>query len=63
MNKFLTALKTNENNARTKTLIAAAITATTIAAGVYLTKKAVPATLILEVTEVVTDAATDIASE
>lgn len=60
MNRFFRALRTNEDGARTKTLIATGITVAAIAAGVYLTKKnsAVPVVLLVEeATEVVTDAA------
>lgn len=39
MKEFWNAMKTNENGARTKTLIAAGITVTAVAAGIYLTKK------------------------
>lgn len=44
------ALKTNENGARTKALIAAGVTVAVIAAGVYLTKKtaSVPVMLVVE---------------
>lgn len=60
MKDFIAALKTNENNARTKTLIAASITVAVIGAGIYLTKKnaAVPLVLVVEeATEAVTEAA------
>lgn len=54
------ALKTNENGARTKTLIAAGVTVAVIAAGIYLTKKSssVPVVLVVEdVAETVADTA------
>lgn len=54
-------LRTNENGARTKTLIAAGITVAVIAAGIYFTKKnvAVPVVLVVEeAAEAVADAAT-----
>lgn len=60
MKEFVAAIRTNENGARTKTLIAAGITIATVAAGVYLTKKnaAVPVVLVVEeVAETVAEAA------
>lgn len=60
MKEFYTVLRTNENGARTKTLIAAGITVVAIAAGIYLTKKnsVVPVNLVVveEVVDTVTDA-------
>lgn len=59
MKNLLTALRTNENGARTKALVATGITAAAIAAGVYLTKKnaQVPVVLLVEETaDVITDA-------
>ena len=59
MNKFWTAIRTNENGARTKALVATAITATAIGVGIYVTKKnaAVPVVLVVEeAAEAVTDA-------
>ena len=56
-----TPIRTNENGARTKLLIASAITAAAIAAGIYLTKKnaQVPVLLVVEeVAETITDTAT-----
>lgn len=61
MKDFVEALRTNENGARTKTLIAAGITVAAVAAGIYLTKKnaAVPVVLVVEeAVETVTDATT-----
>ena len=61
MKDFVVALRTNENGARTKTLIAAGITVAAVAAGIYLTKKNanVPVVLVVEeAVESVTDAAT-----
>ena len=60
MKDFVEALRTNENGARTKTLIAAGITVAAVAAGIYLTKKnAVPVVElnVVEVVETITDAA------
>lgn len=60
MKEFINALKTNENGARTKTLIAVGITAATVAAGVYLTKKNAVTPLVLvveEAAETLTEAA------
>lgn len=60
MKDFVTAIRTNENGARTKTLVAAGITVAAIAAGIYLTKKsaATPVVLVVEeAVETVTDAA------
>lgn len=55
-------LRTNENGARTKALIATGITVAVVAAGIYFTKKnaAVPVNLLVveEVAEVVADATT-----
>lgn len=50
MNRLWTAIRTNENGARTKVLIATGITVAAVAAGVYLTKKnaPVPAVIIVE---------------
>lgn len=50
MPKLWTALRTNENGARTKALIATGITVAAVAAGVYLTKKnaPVPALIVVE---------------
>lgn len=50
MKDFVTAIRTNENGARTKTLIAAGITVAAVAAGIYLTKKnaSVPVVLVVE---------------
>lgn len=59
MNKLWTALRTNENGARTKALVATGITVAAVAAGIYLTKKnaAVPLVVVVEeATEAVTDA-------
>lgn len=61
MNKFWNALRTNENGARTKTIIATAITATAIGVGIYVTKKnaSVPVVLVVEESAAtLTDAAT-----
>lgn len=61
MNDLIEALKTNRNGARTKALIAAGITAGALAAGIYLTKKASVAPLVVVVEEAVetaTEAAT-----
>ena len=43
-------IRTNENGARTKTLVAVGITALAVAAGIYLTKKnaAVPTIIVVE---------------
>lgn len=60
MKDFVTAIRTNENGARTKTLVAAGITVAAVAAGIYLTKKsaATPVVLVVEeAVETVTDAA------
>lgn len=60
VNKLWTALRTNENGARTKAIIATGITVAAVAAGVYLTKKnaSVPVVLVVEeAAEAVTDAA------
>lgn len=46
-------IRTNENGARTKLLIASAITAAAIAAGIYLTKKNAQVPVVLVVEEVV----------
>ena len=62
-NKFITVLKTNENKARTKTLVITGITVGLIAAGIYVTKKTAAVPIVLEVVEVVAETATDIASE
>jgi len=62
MKDFINALKTNENGARTKTLIAVGITAATVVAGVYLTKKnaATPLVLVVEeAAETLVDSATE----
>lgn len=61
MKDFVAALRTNENGARTKTLIAAGITVAAVAAGIYLTKKNASAPVVLVVeegVETVTDATT-----
>ncbi len=61
MKDFVVAFRTNENGARTKTLIAAGITVAAVAAGIYLTKKnaSVPVVLVVEeAVETVTDATT-----
>lgn len=52
MPKLWNVIKTNEDGARTKALIAVGITAAAIAAGVYLTKKnaSVPVVLVVEET-------------
>lgn len=60
MKDFVTAIRTNENGARTKTLVAAGITVAAVAAGIYLTKKNAVAPVVLVVedaVETVTDAA------
>ena len=60
MNDFINALKTNENNARTKTLIVAGITVATIGLGLYLSQKNAPTPMLIvvdEVVETVADAA------
>lgn len=60
MKDFVTAIRTNENGARTKTLVAAGITVAAVAAGIYLTKKNAVAPVVLvveEAVETVTDAA------
>lgn len=54
-------IRTNENGARTKLLIAATITAAAIAAGIYATKKSAPVPVLLvvdETVETITDTAT-----
>lgn len=59
MNKYFTALRTNENGVRTRTLIVAGISAATIGLGIYLTNKnsATPVVLLVEeAVETVTDA-------
>lgn len=61
-NKFVTALKTNENNFRKKVLIATGITVAAVAAGVVLTKmnadlKEVIIVAPSDVVEVITDSA------
>lgn len=51
-------IRTNENGARTKLIIASAITVAAVAAGIYLTKKnaAVPVVLVVEeVVETIAD--------
>ena len=53
MKDFVTVIKTNENGARTKTLIAAGITIAAVAAGVYLTKKNAAVPVVLVATEAV----------
>lgn len=61
MKDFVAAIRTNENGARTKTLIAGAITVAAIGLGIYLTKKnaSVPVVLVVEeAVETVTDATT-----
>ncbi|AWN03379.1 hypothetical protein PBI_COUNT_57 [Microbacterium phage Count] len=60
MKEFVAAIRTNENGARTKTLVAAGITVAAVAAGIYLTKKNAVAPVVLvveEAVETVTDAA------
>lgn len=60
MKDFVTAIRTNENGARTKTLVAAGITVAAIAAGIYPTKKSAATLVVLvveEAVETVTDAA------
>ena len=60
MKDFVTAIRTNENGARMKTLVAAGITVVAVAADIYLTKKsaATPVVLVVEeAVETVTDAA------
>lgn len=59
MNKLWTAIRTNENGARTKALVATGITVAAVAAGIYLTKKNAPLPAVIvveEVVEAVTDA-------
>jgi hypothetical protein len=54
-------IRTNENGARTKLIVASAITVAAVAAGIYLTKKnaQVPVVLIVEeAVETITDNAT-----
>lgn len=54
-------IRTNENGARTKLLIAAGITAAAIAAGIYATKKSTPVPVVLvveEAAETIADTAT-----
>jgi len=58
MKEFIAAIRTNENGARTKTLVALGVTVATIGAGIYLTKKnaATPVVLVVEeAVETVTD--------
>ena len=58
MKDFIAALKTNENDARTKTLIAAGITVAAVGLGIYLTKKNASAPIVLvveEATDIITD--------
>jgi len=54
VNKLWTALRTNENGARTKALIATGITVAAVAAGVYLTKKNAPLPAVIIVEEAAT---------
>lgn len=59
VNKLWTAIRTNENGARTKALVATGITVAAVAAGIYLTKKNAPLPAVIvveEVVEAVTDA-------
>lgn len=61
LNFIPAALRTNENGARTKTLIALGVTVAAVAAGIYFTSKnvAVPVVLVVEeAAEAVADAAT-----
>ena len=54
-------IRTNENGARTKSLIAVGITVAVVAAGIYFTKKNVPTPVIFvveEAAETIADAAT-----
>lgn len=60
MKDFITALKTNENNVRTKTLIAGSITVAIVGIGIYLSQKSAPTPLVVVVEEVV-DTVTDAA--
>jgi hypothetical protein len=61
LNLIPAPIRTNENGARTKTLVAIAITGLAIAAGIYFTNKnvAVPVVLVVEgAAEAAADAAT-----
>ena len=60
LNLIPAPIRTNENGARTKTLIAGGITVLVIAAGIYFTKKnvAVPVVFVVEeAAETIADAA------
>ena len=60
MKNILTAIRTNEDGARTKAIVAGSITLAVVAFGVYITQKnaAVPVVLIVEeAAETITDAA------
>jgi predicted mannosyl-3-phosphoglycerate phosphatase (HAD superfamily) len=61
MKEFVAAIRTNENGARTKTLIAAGITVAAVAAGIYLTKKNAAVPVVLITSETVAEAVTDAA--
>jgi hypothetical protein len=61
MKEFVAAIRTNENGARTKTLIAAGITVAAVAAGIYLTKKNAAVPVVLIASETVAEAVTDAA--
>jgi hypothetical protein len=64
MKDFVYAIRTNENGARTKLIVATAITVTTVGLGIYLTKKnSLPVVELTVVQPVVTEPIVEAVSE